>query len=92
MKIVFHPPQLGVARQAPALRRLAQEISPAGCSSELRVLRAFYDAPVRLMLFQSGRPPASIELPRTWLHEEHAENELRERVAELFQTAANAPS
>lgn len=90
MKIVFHPPQLGVARQAATLRRLAEEIAPAGCTGELRVLRAFHDTPVRLVLIQSGSGPSSIELPRTWLHEEHAEDELRERVAELFQAVVKA--
>ena len=90
MKIVFNPPQLAVARQAATLHRLAQEIAPADCTGQLRVLGAPRDEPLRLVLIQRGRWPSSIELPRTWLHEEHAENELREQVTELFHAAAVA--
>jgi hypothetical protein len=88
MKIIFNPPQLGVARQAATLRSLAQELAPADCTGELRVLHPYRDEPLRLVLIQSGRWPASIELPRTRLYEEHAEYELRERLAELFHAAA----
>jgi hypothetical protein len=88
MKIVFNPPQLGVARQAATLRRLAQELAPEECTGELRVLHPYREEPLRLVLIQTGHWPASLELPRTWLYEEHAEYEIRERLEELFHSAA----
>lgn len=88
MKIIFNPPQLEVAPQATTLSRLAQEIAPPDCAGELRVMHPFRDEPLRLVLISSGRWPQSMELPRTWLYEEHAEYELRERLAELFHAAA----
>ncbi len=88
MKITFNPPQLAVARQAATLQRIADELAPADCSGELRVLHPYRDEPLRLVLIQPGRWPASLELPRTWLYEDHTEYELRERLAELFHAAA----
>jgi hypothetical protein len=87
MKIVFNPPQLAAARQTATLRRLAHELAPKDCSGELRVLHSYRDESLRLVLIQTGRWPASIELPRTWLYEENAEYELGERLAELFHMA-----
>ncbi len=88
MKIIFNPPQLAVARQASTLRRLAEELAPVDCAGELRVLHPFREEPMRMVLIRSGRWPASVELPRTWLYDEHTEYELHERVAELFHAAA----
>ena len=88
MKVLFDPPQLGAARQARTVKQLAQEMAPPDCFGELRVLHPTGEEFVRLVVIQAGRWPASIELPRTWLYEEQAEYELRERMAELFHAVA----
>ncbi len=88
MNIVFNPTQLEVSRHAETLRHLVQEMAPAGCTGELRVLHPYHDEPLRMVLIRAGQWPVSITMPLAALYDEKAEYELRERLAELFHAAA----
>ena len=88
MKIRFEPTQLEAAMQAPLLRRLIDEMHPAGMFGEVALVQSFRQEPMRLELRTRSGKPVAVPFDREILYTPARENELRERVQQLFASVA----
>ena len=92
MKVSFQPTQLGVAIQAPLLRRIIEELTPRGMLGEVALQQKHREEPMELIL-RPSRPsmhaPVRVAFDREMLYSPEREHDLRARVAELFQNLSD---
>jgi hypothetical protein len=90
MKIRFEPTQLEAAVQAPLLRQLVDEMRPEGMFGEVALIQPYLQEPMRLELRARASKPVAVPFDRQILYTPERENELRDRVRELFASVTRA--
>ena len=90
MKIRFEPTQLEAAIQAPLLCRLVDEMRPEGMLGEVALVQSFVEEAMRLELRPRARKPVAVPFDRQILYTPEREQELRQRVQELFASVRPA--